>query len=97
MCIRDRVHGLVRFAKVLTALAVADNHILHAAGLELSLIHISLCSSDPAERFIIMTNVFDHWQAQKPALRAALEELTDPAGAAERVRDVYKRQQSGTV
>ncbi len=43
-------------------------------------------SSGPAERFIIMTNVFDHWQAQKPALRAALEELTDPAGAAERVR-----------
>lgn len=26
-----------------------------------------------------MTNVFDHWQAQKPALRAALEEQTDPA------------------
>ena len=33
-----------------------------------------------------MTNVFDHWQAQKPALRAALEEQTDPAGAADRVR-----------
>ena len=31
-----------------------------------------------------MTNVFDHWQAQKPALRAALEEQTDPAGAADR-------------
>ena len=43
-------------------------------------------SSGPAERFIIMTNVFDHWQAQKPALRAALEEQTDPAGAADRVR-----------
>lgn len=33
-----------------------------------------------------MTNVFDHWQAQKPALRTALEEQTDLAGAADQVR-----------
>lgn len=33
-----------------------------------------------------MANVFDHWQAQKPALRAALEEQTDPAGAVDQVR-----------
>ena len=33
-----------------------------------------------------MTNVFDHWQAQKPALRTALEEQTDLAGAAHQVR-----------
>ena len=33
-----------------------------------------------------MMNVFDHWQAQKPALRAALEEQTDLPGAADCVR-----------
>ena len=33
-----------------------------------------------------MMNIFDHWQAQKPALRAALEEQTDLAGAVDQVR-----------
>ena len=33
-----------------------------------------------------MTNIFDHWQAQKPALCAALKEQTDLPGAADCVR-----------